>query len=219
MISSQPVVRPHRTRCSRRSVTWLSSARSTGGADISAGPRRCRAAPRDGRGQTRPMTFFARHWLTYRRVLEHDLMEHRALTAALGAAIDAWLARRGPAAAAPHLVDLGCGDLALLPPLLRRLPLASWTGLDLNPAVLPLAAACPRAGALSLPLPRGGSAGLGRSRTRRRRWRSGAGGSAAQRLRRAPPGGGRQAAFSGGLPAPDRPRWPAALGRCVPSAR
>jgi SAM-dependent methyltransferase len=86
------------------------------------------------------MTFFARHWLTYRRVLEHDLMEHRALTAALGAAIDAWLARRGPAAAAPHLVDLGCGDLALLPPLLRRLPLASWTGLDLNGAVLPLAA-------------------------------------------------------------------------------
>jgi SAM-dependent methyltransferase len=86
------------------------------------------------------MDFFARHWSTYRRVLEHDLMEHRALTAALGEAIDAWLARRGPGAPAPHLVDLGCGDLALLPPLLRRLPLASFTGVDLNPAVLPLAA-------------------------------------------------------------------------------
>jgi cyclopropane fatty-acyl-phospholipid synthase-like methyltransferase len=67
-------------------------------------------------------------------------MEHRALTAALGEAIDSWLARRGPGAPAPHLVDLGCGDLALLPPLLRRLSLASFTGMDLNPAVLPLAA-------------------------------------------------------------------------------
>ncbi|KEF40862.1 MAG: SAM-dependent methyltransferase [Cyanobium sp. CACIAM 14] len=86
------------------------------------------------------MTFFARHWSTYRRVLDHDLMEHRALTAALAAAIDSWLVARGPTAPAPHLVDLGCGDLALLPPLLRRLPLASYTGFDLNGAVLPLAA-------------------------------------------------------------------------------
>lgn len=86
------------------------------------------------------MTFFARHWSTYRRVLENDLMEHRALTTALEETVDAWLARRGPGAPAPHLVDLGCGDLSLLPPLLRRLPLASFTGLDLNAAVLPLAA-------------------------------------------------------------------------------
>lgn len=82
-----------------------------------------------------PIEMFRRQWTTYRRVVDHDLMEHRGLTAALAAAIDGWLAERDPAAAPPHLVDLG-----LLPPLLRRLPLASFTALDLNGAVLPLAA-------------------------------------------------------------------------------
>ena len=53
------------------------------------------------------MTFFSRHWDTYRRVLEHDLMEHGALTAALTWTVDAWLADRGPAAPPPHAVDLG----------------------------------------------------------------------------------------------------------------
>lgn len=85
------------------------------------------------------MTFFSRHWSTYRQVLEHDLMEHGALTAALTGTIDGWLEQRGPGAPAPHALDLGCGDLSLLPPLLRRLPLASFTGIDLNGAVLPLA--------------------------------------------------------------------------------
>jgi SAM-dependent methyltransferase len=37
------------------------------------------------------------------------------------------------------MVDLGCGDLALLAPLLRRLPLRAYTGLDLTAQVLPLA--------------------------------------------------------------------------------
>ena len=36
-------------------------------------------------------------------------------------------------------MDLGCGDLALLAPLLRRLPLGSYTGLDQAAGVLPLA--------------------------------------------------------------------------------
>ncbi|MCS5693141.1 class I SAM-dependent methyltransferase [Cyanobium sp. FGCU-6] len=86
-----------------------------------------------------PIEMFRRQWTTYRLAVDHDLMEHRGLTAALAAAIDDWLASRDPAAPAPHLVDLGCGDLGLLPPLLRRLPLASFTALDLNAAVLPVA--------------------------------------------------------------------------------
>ncbi len=85
------------------------------------------------------MTFFSRHWSTYRQVLEHDLMEHSALTAAITQTIDGWLAQRAPGTPTLHALDLGCGDLSLLPPLLRRLPLASFTGLDLNGAVLPLA--------------------------------------------------------------------------------
>jgi len=86
------------------------------------------------------MEFFTRQWTTYRLIVDHDLMDHQAITAATTAALEAWLAARPVTAPAPQLVDLGCGDLALLAPTLRRLPLGSYTGLDLAAVVLPLAA-------------------------------------------------------------------------------
>ncbi len=86
------------------------------------------------------MDFFDRQWSTYRRVVDHDLMEHQALSAATTAAIEGWLAQRPQGSSPPHMVDLGCGDLALLAPLLRRLPLGSYIGLDLSAPVLPRAA-------------------------------------------------------------------------------
>jgi predicted TPR repeat methyltransferase len=94
------------------------------------------------------MDLFNRQWSTYRQIVDHDLMEHRALSAELAKALNSYLQRRqttpvpaGAAAAmaAPAMVDLGCGDLALLAPLLRQLPLSSYLGLDLSPQVLPLA--------------------------------------------------------------------------------
>ncbi|MFZ9318940.1 MAG: class I SAM-dependent methyltransferase [Vulcanococcus sp.] len=85
------------------------------------------------------MDLFAQQWGTYRAVVEHDLMEHRAIAAATAAVLEEWLARRSPADPAAQMVDLGCGDLAQLAPLLRRLPLGAYTGLDLTPQVLPLA--------------------------------------------------------------------------------
>ena len=85
------------------------------------------------------MEFFNQQWASYRAIVEHDLMEHRAVADATAQAIEGWLAQRPAAAAAPVMVDLGCGDLALLAPLMRRLPLASYTGLDLAGVVLPLA--------------------------------------------------------------------------------
>lgn len=87
------------------------------------------------------MDLFAKQWASYRAVVEHDLMEHRAVAAATASAIEGWLAQRPAGAAPARMVDLGCGDLALLAPLLRRLPLGSYTGIDLTAAVLPLAAA------------------------------------------------------------------------------
>lgn len=87
------------------------------------------------------MEFFNRQWATYRLVVEHDLMEHQALSQATATALELWLAARPAGAPRPHLVDLGCGDLAQLAPLLRRLPLGSYTGIDLTASVLPLAAA------------------------------------------------------------------------------
>jgi cyclopropane fatty-acyl-phospholipid synthase-like methyltransferase len=85
------------------------------------------------------MDFFERQWSSYRAVVEHDLMEHRAAAAAAATTLHAWLAQRPAAATAPALIDLGCGDLARMAPLLRELPLSRYTGLDLAAVVLPLA--------------------------------------------------------------------------------
>lgn len=85
------------------------------------------------------MNLFARQWSSYRAIVEHDLMEHRAVSEATAAAIDSWLAQRPSAAPPPSLLDLGCGDLARLAALLQRLPLGAYTGLDRTAAVLPLA--------------------------------------------------------------------------------
>ncbi|MFO7630073.1 MAG: class I SAM-dependent methyltransferase [Prochlorococcaceae cyanobacterium] len=87
------------------------------------------------------MEFFERQWFTYRTIVNHNLMEHGPLAEATAAALEGWLAQRPPGAAPPRMLDLGCGDLALLAPLLQRLPLGSYTGLDLSAAVLPRAQA------------------------------------------------------------------------------
>jgi SAM-dependent methyltransferase len=83
---------------------------------------------------------FEQQWSIYRRVVEADLMEHTALTAATAAALRRWLKVRRAGARLPVCIDLGCGDLALLPPLLRQLPLGTYHGLDLSASVLELAA-------------------------------------------------------------------------------
>jgi len=89
--------------------------------------------------QGRSMDFFERQWSSYRAVVEHDLMEHRAAAAAVAKALEHWFGQRPAEATPPALIDLGCGDLALLAPLLRELPLKRYTGLDLAAVVLPLA--------------------------------------------------------------------------------
>ena len=85
------------------------------------------------------MDLFAQQWASYRAVVEHNLMEHQAVAASTAATLENWLAARSAEAQPPRMVDLGCGDLALLAPLLQRLPLGSYTGLDLAAEVLPLA--------------------------------------------------------------------------------
>jgi len=85
------------------------------------------------------MDLFERQWSSYRAIVDHNLMEHREVAAATAAVLEDWLKQRPEDAPPPRMVDLGCGDLALLAPLLRRLPLGNYTGLDLAPPVLPLA--------------------------------------------------------------------------------
>ena len=66
------------------------------------------------------MDLFDRQWSSYRAIVEHNLMEHRQVADATADALQGWLAQRPAQARAPSMVDLGCGDLALLAPLLQR---------------------------------------------------------------------------------------------------
>lgn len=85
------------------------------------------------------MSLFEQQWQTYRTVLDHDSMEHRAVADATAAAFRSWFDQRRDKLSSVALVDLGCGDLAHLAPLFRSLPLSSYIGLDLAASVLPLA--------------------------------------------------------------------------------
>ena len=85
------------------------------------------------------MDLFERQWATYRILVEHNLMEHCEISEATTAGIHEWLAQREDQTQAVAMVDLGCGDLGQLAPLLRTLPLKKYVGLDLTQAVLPLA--------------------------------------------------------------------------------
>ena len=86
------------------------------------------------------MTLFEQQWQTYRTVLEHDAMEHRAAANATADALRSWMAERPDHEPPPTLIDLGCGDLARMADVFRALPLSAYTGLDLTASVLPLAA-------------------------------------------------------------------------------
>ena len=85
------------------------------------------------------LAFFVRTWEVYHRVVADDLMEHTGLLAALQRRLEGFLQEHGPAPLT--LVDLACGDLTTLAPLLRQLPLAGFTGVDACATVLPLAQA------------------------------------------------------------------------------
>lgn len=145
------------------------------------------------------LELFTRSWQAYRHVVDLDLMEHRALTRAL----EALLLERGGGAPLGWMADLGCGDLGLLAPILRRLPLAGLIGVDATAAVLPLAAARME-GSLPLPVDRlrpaglergeAGPTGIGSARPWPRTPQPGE-----LPVRPAPPGRLQQAARSGGL--------------------
>ena len=83
---------------------------------------------------------FERQWDTYRGIIDPDWMEHRGLTAACAAALESWMAAHPERHGRARLADLGCGDLALMDPVFRALPLGSYVGVDLTEQVLPMAA-------------------------------------------------------------------------------
>jgi SAM-dependent methyltransferase len=80
------------------------------------------------------LAFFERSWQVYHQVVADDLMEHGPLFAALEDHLTGFLSGWGDQPLT--MADLACGDLTTLAPLLERLPLASFTGLDACASVL-----------------------------------------------------------------------------------
>ncbi len=87
------------------------------------------------------MDFFERQWRTYREIVDHDWMEHRGITTAATEALRSWMAQHPERRGKALLLDLGCGDLALMGPVFGGLELGSYVGVDLTEQVLPLARA------------------------------------------------------------------------------
>jgi SAM-dependent methyltransferase len=73
-------------------------------------------------------------WRVYEKLLIHDYMDHRAFFARLQAEILQRLRR--PIA----ILDLGCGDLAPILPLLEAVPVRRYVGVDESAPALALAA-------------------------------------------------------------------------------
>lgn len=77
---------------------------------------------------------FVSNWTVYQRVVANNYMFHRELYAAAEKLL-------GELEVSPiRLLDLGCGDAAPLAPMLRTLPLSSYTGVDLSDVALQHAA-------------------------------------------------------------------------------
>ncbi len=83
------------------------------------------------------LDFFERSWDVYHRIVADDLMEHAGLFTALDQRLQQFL--EGWGTAPLTMADLACGDLTTLAPLLRRLPLDRFTGVDASASVLALA--------------------------------------------------------------------------------
>ncbi len=74
-------------------------------------------------------------WDTYKKVVVEDFMFHAALSQEVERALGARF-RGGDFS----LLDLGCGDAHVFAPILRRIPPASYKGVDLSDTALALAA-------------------------------------------------------------------------------
>jgi 2-polyprenyl-3-methyl-5-hydroxy-6-metoxy-1,4-benzoquinol methylase len=91
------------------------------------------------------LEMFRNSWSTYKTVVHADLMEHKSLTVKITEAIHHWIDSvsnaRSSAVEDIAIADLGCGDLALLAPLYKSLPLKTFCGVDMSLSALTLAQA------------------------------------------------------------------------------
>jgi ubiquinone/menaquinone biosynthesis C-methylase UbiE len=80
-----------------------------------------------------PITIFRKSWATYQKVIQHNLMFHREISAAVARVIET---QTKPL----HLADLGCGDASHILNLIPPGQLADYCGCDLSSFALEEAA-------------------------------------------------------------------------------
>ena len=73
-------------------------------------------------------------WQVYEKLLIHDYMDHRAFFARLQAEV------RNRFQRPPAILDLGCGDLTPILPMLAQVPLRRYVGIDESDVALAIAA-------------------------------------------------------------------------------
>ena len=85
---------------------------------------------------TTSLDLFRKNWLTYRKVIQEDYMEHKSMSEQLSMALRTFLHEKNHVS----LADVGCGDLGSLASTYRSLPmLSAFTGVDLSQPALDLA--------------------------------------------------------------------------------
>jgi SAM-dependent methyltransferase len=86
------------------------------------------------------LEIFHKSWASYRAIISGDHMEHNSLTKSISEALYEWLeSYPGRSSAGIDIADLGCGDLAVLGPLLKSVPLHRFCGVDMSVNALELA--------------------------------------------------------------------------------
>lgn len=79
-----------------------------------------------------PITIFRKAWGTYQKVISHNFMYHREITAAVATLLKT---KSDPL----RLLDLGCGDASHISKILSPGQLAEYCGCDLSPYALDVA--------------------------------------------------------------------------------
>ncbi|MEI7962784.1 MAG: class I SAM-dependent methyltransferase [Verrucomicrobiota bacterium] len=80
---------------------------------------------------------FFNGWSLYRRIVDNDYLYHRSVKASLGE----WLNEMESELGRPFsFLDLGCGDGLFSSEVLEGRSLSSYTGIDISPVALDLAA-------------------------------------------------------------------------------
>ena len=80
---------------------------------------------------------FFNGWSLYRRIVDNDYLYHQSVREALALWLDAWVNQVNRPFS---FLDLGCGDAEFSSGILKGRPLRSYTGIDLSPVALELAA-------------------------------------------------------------------------------